>query len=150
MIRYTLKCDKNHSFESWFNSASAYEKLLESDMISCAICGSHKVEKAIMAPKIWPARSKAAKPNPTSSRTPVANASLALSPEEKAFANMRREIEEKSENVGEKFADEARAIHYGDAPERPIIGEATPDAAKSLLEDGIAVAPLPWQNRKSN
>jgi hypothetical protein len=147
MIRYTLKCDKDHSFESWFQTADAFDKLKASGMVICAICASTSVEKAIMAPRVRPARSAAKKPSVNSH---VGALSQPASPAEQAVAEMRRKIEEKSENVGDNFAAEARAIHDGDAPERAIIGEATPEAAKNLIDDGIPVAPLPWFSRKTN
>ncbi len=100
-----------------------------------------------MAPRVRPARNKAVQ---SSEKPHVGALSQPASPAEQAVAELRRKIEEKSENVGDNFASEARAIHDGDAPERAIIGEATPEAAKSLIEDGIPVAPLPWFSRKSN
>jgi len=147
MIRYTLKCEKDHSFDSWFQTADAFDKLKANALVSCVVCGSNAVEKAIMAPRVRPARNAASKPV----ATPTAGAlSQPASPAEQAIAEMRIKIEAKSENVGDNFATEARAIHEGEAPKRAIIGEATPEAAKSLLEDGIPVAPLPWGSRKSN
>jgi hypothetical protein len=143
MIRYTLKCDKDHSFDSWFQTAAAFDKLQSSGLVACSVCGSAKVEKAIMAPRVRPARTSA-------KNSKVGTLSQPASPAEQAVAEMRAKIEAKSENVGGNFADEARAIHEGDAPERAIIGEATPEAAKSLIEDGIPVAPLPWSSRKTN
>jgi len=141
MILYSLKCEHDHSFESWFQSAEAFEKLLGTGMITCSVCGALGVEKAIMAPQVQAARKKAAKPetsNPLS--TPA-------SPAEQALADMRKKIEENSEDVGQNFAAEARAIHDGNAPERPIYGEAKIEEAKSLIEDGISVTPLPWGNK---
>jgi hypothetical protein len=143
MIRYTLKCAEAHNFDSWFQSADAFDKLVGAGMVSCSVCGSAKVEKAIMAPVVRPARKGA---------TPAAERPLSApaTPAEQAFRELRQKIEANSENVGKDFAREARAIHDGDAPERPIIGEARPEEAKSLIEDGIPVAPLPWFGRKSN
>lgn len=143
MIRYTLKCDKDHSFDSWFQTAAAFDKLKSAGLVACAICGSDKVEKAIMAPRVRPARS-------ASKNSQVGTLSQPASPAEQAVAEMRAKIEAKSEDVGDSFADEARAIHEGEAPKRAIIGEATPEAAKSLIDDGIPVAPLPWSSRKTN
>lgn len=143
MIHYTLKCDKAHSFDSWFQSAAAFEKLLASGLVGCSVCGSQKVEKAVMAPVIRPARTARAKSEPGPLSAP-ATAS------EQALRELRARIEAKSEDVGRDFAREARAIHLGDAPERAIIGEVAPDEARKLVEDGIPVAPLPWSSRKSN
>ncbi len=147
MIRYTLKCDKDHSFDSWFQSASAFDKLKSAGLVSCSVCGGSNVEKAVMAPRVRPARSAAGAAKTPPSPGPL---SAPASPAEQALREMRKKIEATSENVGQDFAREARAIHEGDAPERPIIGEAKPDEAKSLIEDGIPVSPLPWASRKSN
>ncbi len=148
MIRYTLKCDKDHSFDSWFQSADAFDKLKSAGMIACSVCGSGDVSKAIMAPRVRPARSAAIAPVPQPQ--PSGPLSQPASAAEQALAELRKNIEEKSENVGSEFAREARAIHEGEAPDRPIIGEAAPQEAKSLIEDGIPVAPLPWAMRKTN
>jgi len=156
MIRYTLKCDAAHLFESWFKSAAAYDKLLAAQMISCAVCGSNTVQKAIMAPVVRPARAAAGKtrprPAPPLAATPPTPPSLCepASDAEKAVRALRAKIEATSENVGRDFAREARAIHHGEAPERAIIGEVAPDEARSLIDDGVPVAPLPWSNRKTN
>lgn len=141
MIRYSLKCEHDHSFESWFQSAEAFEKLLGTGMITCSVCGALGVEKAVMAPQVQAARKKTAKPDTTGALSAPA------SPAEQALAEMRKKVEDNSENVGQDFAAEARAIHDGDAPERSIYGEAKIEDAKSLIEDGINVTPLPWGNK---
>lgn len=135
MIRYTLKCDKEHGFESWFQSAKAYDALAEAGHLSCPMCGSSSVGKALMAPavtgtEIAPPRAPLAGPPQT--------------PAEAALAELRRKVEEGSDYVGLGFANEARAIHEGRAPERSIWGEARADEARRLIEDGIPVAPLPF------
>ena len=145
MIRYTLKCAQGHSFDSWFQSAGAFEKLTSAGMVSCAVCGSSDVKKGIMAPRVRPARAKTTEP----AKMP-GPLSAPASPAEQAMRELRRKIEARSENVGSDFAREARAIHEGDAPERPIIGEARTDEARRLIEDGIPVAPLPWMSRRSD
>ncbi|MCA8868265.1 MAG: DUF1178 family protein [Rhodobacteraceae bacterium] len=147
MIRYTLKCDQEHRFDSWFQSAHAFERLSGGQMINCSICGSGKVEKAIMSPGVTPARN-AAKPTPNEPGR--ANLSEPASAAEQALAMLRAKIMATSEDVGRDFAREARAIHEGESPERAIIGEAAPHEARALLEDGIPVAPLPWYVRRSN
>ena len=140
MIRYALKCQAGHDFESWFQNAAAYDALAAGGHLSCAICGSAEVEKSLMAPAVGaPA---------TGERTDLTKPA---NPVEEAMAALRRQIEEKSEYVGLNFAAEARRIHQGDAPERAIYGEARPDEAKKLLEDGVPVAPLPFvPGRKTN
>ncbi len=135
MIRYTLKCSDDHEFDSWFQSADAFDRLLGAGHVSCAVCGSSQVEKVLMAPAVRPARKTAA---PLHAPT---------NPAEEALAKMRRAIEENSDYVGMNFAAEARAIHAGEAPERSIYGEARADEAKKLIEDGVPVAPLPFLPR---
>lgn len=143
MIQFTLKCAQDHSFDSWFQSASAFEKLKSAGMITCAICGSSDVEKAIMAPRVRASRKKAAVP---ATITPPENLPLSTpkGTAEQALAELKKHVQENSEYVGNTFATEARAMHDGDAPERAIYGEASIDEAKTLIEDGIKVAPLPF------
>lgn len=159
MIRYTLKCDRDHVFESWFQSADAYEKLHKAGMTSCAVCGSAKVEKSLMAPPVRSARGKteapeAAPETPRSARgSDPESFSLSEpdSPLAKAISRLRAEVEASSDYVGSDFATQARAMHAGDMPERAIHGEARLEDAKALAEDGVPVLPLPFSNRtKSN
>ncbi|MFC5739457.1 DUF1178 family protein [Sinirhodobacter huangdaonensis] len=148
MIRYTLKCDQDHSFDSWFASAEAFEKLRAAGMVACSVCGSTVVEKALMTPALRPARDTAAETAPATAAHPLSTPQGAL---EAALAEMRRVIEENSDDVGRDFVDEARAMHSGEKPERAIRGEARPDEARALLEEGIAVTPLPFlPPRKTN
>ena len=143
MIQYSLKCENDHSFDSWFASADAYDKLADNGMVSCAVCGSTKVSKAIMAPRVRTTKGKEAPVAPT---LPTEKSAA-----EQAMAEMRAQVEQNSEYVGTNFATEARSMHLGDAPERAIFGEAKPEEAKSLIEDGIPVTPLPFMpTRKSN
>ena len=144
MIRYALKCDQGHAFESWFKSAEAFDALLAGGHVGCVICGSSQVEKALMAPAVRPAR-KADSAEPAA--TPGALTQPA-SPAEEALAEMRRKIEESSDYVGDDFAREARAMHNGEAPERAIHGEARLDEARALLEDGVPVMPLPFAPKR--
>ena len=139
MIRYSLTCDKNHAFDSWFQSAEAYDRLLASGQVTCGFCGSAKVTKSLMAPSVTPARQKASPPGALT--TPQ-------SPVEAALAAMRRQIEENSDYVGLNFAAEARRMHEGEIEERAIHGEAKADEARALLEDGIPVAPLPFMPKR--
>ncbi len=162
MIRYTLKCARGHDFDSWFNSAASYDKLKAQGLISCTVCGEAQVEKAVMAPQVRPGRNRPDAPAPAPAPAPAAAASAAaggsaapVRPDpaaqmRAALGRLRAEIEARCENVGRDFAREARAIHAGEAPDRPIIGEARPTEARSLIEDGIPVAPLPWPARKPN
>ncbi|MDF1719026.1 MAG: DUF1178 family protein [Antarcticimicrobium sp.] len=148
MIQYALKCAEGHAFDSWFKSAEAFDKLAAAGLVQCAICGSAQVEKAMMTPRVSPGR-KAADPAPDS--TPERPLSQPASPAEQAIAELRRKVEENSDYVGKNFASEARAIHEGAAPQRPIYGEARAEDARALIEDGVPVAPLPFTpNRKTN
>jgi hypothetical protein len=136
MIRYALRCDQDHAFESWFRSAAGYDALVAAGQVACPDCGSKGVIKALMAPGV--AGDTARIEVPTAVLSAPANA------REAALAALRRKIEANSEYVGLSFAAEARAIHDGDAPERAIHGEARPEDARRLIEDGVPVAPLPF------
>lgn len=133
MIRFTLKCDQDHSFDSWFQSGEAFEKLRAAGMVACAQCGSAKVAKSLMAPAV---------------RTETARPLAAKSEQETAIEKLRQEVEANSDYVGVRFAEEARKMHDGDAPARSIYGEAKPEEAIKLLEDGVPVVPLPFATRK--
>ncbi|WP_128923069.1 DUF1178 family protein [Bradyrhizobium guangxiense] len=153
MIRYALHCDRDHDFESWFQSSSAYESQVKRKLVTCPICGSAKVEKAIMAPRIVGKKGRgpaAPPPEPTAATTPEAApsgpTSLLMAQERELRAKLkelRDHIVKNADNVGERFANEARAMHYGDKEHRPIYGEASPEEAKSLIDEGIEVSPLP-------
>ena len=136
MIRYDLKCAKGHAFDSWFGSSADFEKLQNAGMVSCAICGESEVSKAVMAPRVS-----------TADDRPL---SAPASTAEQMVKELRKQIEANADNVGKDFVKEARKIHDGDAPERPIYGEAKLEDAKALIDEGIPVAPLPWSTRKSN
>ncbi|QGX97511.1 DUF1178 family protein [Roseovarius faecimaris] len=142
MISFTLKCEDGHRFDSWFQSSDAFDKLQSAGMVNCAVCGSAQVEKAIMAPRVSDSKSRSEPDTPlTRSEHPA----------EQTLAELRRKIEENSEYVGMNFAREARDIHDGISPERAIYGEAKPEDAKKLIEDGVPVAPLPFvPARKTN
>ena len=132
MIRYNLKCDQDHSFDSWFKSAEAFETLQAAGHISCAMCGSTSVTKALMAPPV--AKKGSAKVDLTTPEGDVAE----------NLSKMRKHVEENSTYVGGKFAEVARDMHEGVAPEKSIWGEAKPEEAQALIEEGIPVAPLPF------
>lgn len=136
MIRYNLKCVAGHGFESWFNGADGFAALQASGQILCPVCGSAEVGKDLMAPAVRPARKAEAAARP--------DLSAPASDLEEKIAALRRQIEENSEYVGLNFAAEARAIHAGNAPERAIHGEAKPDEARAMIEEGLPVAPLPF------
>ena len=149
MIRYTLACEAGHGFESWFPSSESYDDQAARGFVSCPICGSAKVAKTMMAPAIGRA-SRAAEPAATAN-LPVAApepepATLLAEPDQRLRAMvraLREHVVKTADDVGPRFPDEARRIHYGEVEERAIYGEASPEEARALVEEGIAVAPLP-------
>ncbi len=151
MIRYALKCSADHSFESWFANADAFDSLKSGGMVACPECGVTDVSKSLMSPGVQPARAKAAATPPAapaSAELPVPAEPAQVDPR---LVAMRKHVEANSEYVGMKFATEARKMHEGEAPHRAIYGEAKLEEAKKLLEDGIPVAPLPFTpTRKTN
>lgn len=142
MIVFDLKCAGGHVFEAWFGSSAAYEEQRAGAMIACPLCGSAEVAKAVMAPNVGakgnarPAAGVVPAPRPEPSCEAV-KAALA------AMAASQAKALEGSEWVGLAFADRARAMHAGEEQHAPIHGQATPQQAKALLDDGINVAPLP-------
>lgn len=130
MIRYDLKCDAGHGFDSWFKGSEDFDRLCAAGLLSCPACGSLKVTKALMAPGV------------TTSET--ADLRRPRDAREEALAKMRAEIEANSDYVGLSFATEARKMHAGEIPARTIHGEAKPDEARALIEDGVPVMPLPF------
>ncbi len=148
MIRYALVCDSRHEFESWFADSAAYDKQAPRGLVACPMCGSTKVEKAIMAPRL--ARSK--KADGAARREPVVAADAPapvamISPQEQEFRTklkeLRDHITKNADYVGPKFPEEARKMHYGEVEHRSIYGEATPEDTKALQEEGIEFHPLP-------
>jgi hypothetical protein len=131
MIRYALKCEVEHAFEAWFESSASYDDQVAHGLVECPLCGSVKVSKAIMAPMVRTSRQK--EDSAAESKRAVAE----------ALHRLRQHVESTHDYVGSDFAHEARDIHNGLAPDRPIYGEATPDDVKSLIDDGVPVAPLP-------
>lgn len=144
MIRYALQCSKSHDFDSWFQSAEAYEVLRSAGHVSCPVCGDTVIEKTLMAPAVRPARKAGEGAKPPSLTEPQSEI-------EAAMAELRRQVEANSEYVGLNFAAEARRMHEGDIDQRAIYGEAKPEDARALIEDGVPVAPLPFMPpRKAN
>jgi hypothetical protein len=153
MIRYALNCEHGHAFESWFQNSAAYDKQAKRALVTCPVCGSAKVEKAIMAPRLArtePGEPVEARPAPPLSlppsapgKTPVA----IMSPQErelrKKLKELREHITRNADYVGPGFPEQARKIHYGEIEHRSIYGEASPDEAKALHEEGIEFHPLP-------
>lgn len=165
MIRYALNCDQGHSFESWFANSGAYDKQAKRGLVTCPVCGSAKVEKAIMAPNLAPSPSlsgaaeprppahppttpappslQQTAPMPPAPKTPVAMMSAAERELRHKLKELRDHITKNAHYVGPRFPEEARKIHYGEAEHRSIFGEASPEDAKQLHEEGIEFHPLP-------
>ena len=171
MIKYALACEHGHAFESWFATSAAYDKQVKNALVSCPVCNSTKVEKAIMAPRLagtrkreretatlpspasgaaappaTPAEGSASLPATVPAQQPAAPVAM-MSPQEREFRKKLRELREhltqNADYVGRKFPEEARKMHYGEVKHRSIYGEASPDEAKDLHEEGIEFHPLP-------
>lgn len=147
MIHYALKCDQGHDFDSWFQSGSAFDALAQAGHLSCVVCGSVDIKKAIMAPRVV---SKFAEtgPNEPVEQTFVPMVKTPDGEVETAIAALRKKVEETSDYVGEDFTRQARDMHLGDVPERPIYGEANLEQARGLIEDGVPLLPLPFRPRQ--
>ena len=149
MIRYSLRCERGHGFESWFQSSAAYEQQEKRGLVNCPSCGSAKVERAIMAPQIVSKKGRdiaAPAPAPSTDVTASGSTPLMMAQERELRAKLkelRDHIVKNADNVGERFPNEARKMHYGDIEHRPIYGEASPDDARALIEEGVEVSPLP-------
>ena len=153
MIRYALACEKGHEFESWFQDSAAFDKQAKRGLVTCPHCGSAKVGKAIMAPRLASTRKRKA---PTEAPLPAVaapekaqeKATVAMiSPQEREIRTKLKELRDQllqnADHVGAKFPEEARKMHYGETEHRSIYGEATAEDAKSLAEEGIEFHPLP-------
>jgi hypothetical protein len=151
MIRYNLRCAKGHTFESWFQSSAAYESQEKRKLVSCPACGSVKVERAIMAPRIVSKKGReVAAPVPAGApaeTTAAPESTPLLMAQERELRTKLKELRDhivkNADNVGERFPNEARKMHYGDIEHRPIYGEASPDEARALIDEGVEVSPLP-------
>jgi hypothetical protein len=145
MIRYDLVCDKGHQFDGWFRDSAGYDNQRQHELVACAHCGSVQIDKQIMAPRIG-VKSNAQTEAP-SQALPQAMMTAPVDPRMQAMMTMMREmrkhVEANSENVGDKFVDEARKQHYNEVEKRGIYGDATADHARALLDEGIEIYPLP-------
>ena len=151
MIRFSLICDKEHSFEGWFASNDAFDTQVKRGLLDCPFCGSAKVEKALMSPNVRTARSSVqfeATPESSEASSSAINTAepVVLAPQQTEILaklqELSRQVRANTENVGKEFAEEARKIHFGEVKPRAIYGEATSDDVQSLIEDGVAIAPL--------
>ena len=152
MIRYALACDQAHEFESWFPSSDAYDAQRKRRLVACPICGSGKVEKQLMAPRLARTDKEPAAPPPVPVPPPAApdaapQPMALLSEKERElramFKAFREHVQKNADHVGERFPDEARKMHYGEIEHRSIYGEASPMEARELIEEGIEIHPLP-------
>lgn len=160
MIKYRLKCDQAHEFDSWFRDSAAFDTVASAGGLTCPECGSSNVGKAMMAPAIGRSRGSRAEPSPHEpsphepsphepAEAPAKPDSVPMSMpsgakmREALFA-LKSLVEKNAENVGDRFADEARKIHRGEAEERSIYGDATEAEAEALREEGVPVARIPW------
>ena len=151
MIKYALVCEQGHDFESWFADSAAYDKQVKRKLVTCPQCGSAKVEKAIMAPSLSTAAKKERTPIDAPAAVtegPATPAPVAMiSPQEQEFRTKLKELRDhlvkNADNVGAKFPEEARKMHYGEIEHRSIYGVASPEEAKELSEEGVEFHPLP-------
>ena len=157
MMRYSLACERKHEFEIWFKNSADYDKQSKRGLVSCPLCGSTKVEKMLMAPSLGRGAKKGRSEIAVPAEMPAADAPAAapeskapvamMSPQEREFRSKLKELREhltkNAENVGGKFPEEARKMHYGETEHRSIFGEASPKEAKELADEGIEFQPLP-------
>ena len=139
MIKYNLKCEKEHVFEAWFKNSAAYDEQQEKGIVSCSLCGSTNTTKAPMAPSI---PTKGNKRKETAITGTKGNEELATAMN--ALRELRQQVEDNCDYVGTNFAEEARKIHYGETEKRGIYGEATQAGKAELAEEGVEVATVPW------
>ena len=141
MIRFALRCDQGHESESWFPSGASFDEQSKRGLVACSDCGSTRIGKAPMAPAVLGGRRAVEKATDQPQNVALLDERHAALRE--ALRNVRREIEANTVDVGDDFSRAARAIHDGDEPERAIRGRAGPADVRSLLEDGVRVAPIP-------
>ncbi len=147
MICFGLICEHDHEFDGWFASNSAYEEQKQCGLVTCPHCGSEKTDKQLMAPSIPSKANKTddhCQPMLSASQDPVMKEMV------ENIRKMRQQISENADDVGKDFAKKAREIHYEEKPARNIYGQATLDDAKSLLEEGVGVVPLPMLPEEKN
>jgi hypothetical protein len=149
MIKFSLACDRGHTFESWFPDGAGYESQVRRGLVVCPDCNSQHVRKAPMAPAVLVGR-RPRRPEPPSETQPVALLDEKQLELRAALGALRREIEARTDDVGPRFPEVARAIHSGDEPERAIRGRATIAEARALVEEGVGVMPLPMLPDEAN
>ncbi|MCH2628830.1 MAG: DUF1178 family protein [Nisaea sp.] len=150
MILYQLQCDAEHQFEAWFKDSQAYEKQAKRKLLTCPVCGSTKVSKALMSPRI--SKSKNVSPSTPLDTVPSRGLNVTHQNKElrKKLQELRTEIEQNCDYVGDQFAEEARKIHYGEADAKNIYGEASFEDAKELVDEGVDFTPIPWLPKENS
>lgn len=138
MIKYSLICDQEHGFEAWFGSSEDYETQRKRGFVECPVCGSKDISKALMAPGVSGTKKNDDTQVPMAAMQPQMPAEMV-----EKLREIKTHIEKNSENVGDKFPEEARKIYYGEAEARGIYGKATVEEASNLMEEGVGVLPIP-------
>ena len=147
MILYQLVCENEHEFEAWFRNSDAYDEQRKARKVSCPECNSKAISKAIMAPNL---ATKGAIKTRKGRQDKVADIQKARGQFMKAAKQVREHVEKNFDYVGDQFSDEARRIHYGEGDDRNIYGEATPEEARDLVEEGIDIAAIPEDPEDAN
>ncbi|HWA81437.1 MAG TPA: DUF1178 family protein [Acetobacteraceae bacterium] len=156
MIHYRVRCSQGHEFDGWFKDSHAFDRQAKRGLIECPVCGNVEIARALMAPALprgreappTPAQMPGQAPGPSAGGPPMAISGKGMPDQIRALLQkMRAEIEKTCEYVGPGFADEARRIHRGESERRGIYGEATPEQAESLSDEGIPIARIPWVDR---
>jgi hypothetical protein len=129
MILFNLTCSQGHEFEGWFRDGATYDSQAASGDLSCPVCSDKAVRKAVMAPSV------------VTNRAPAVRAAAEL---REMLSSLREHVETTAENVGDRFPEEARRIHYGEVAERPIYGDASAEEAEALRDEGVEVVSIPW------
>lgn len=151
MIVFDLKCRKEHVFEAWFPDSASYAEQAAAGKVLCPVCGSRKVTKALMAPNVASSKELVSAPQPAAGqREAVAIAESAKAGElRRLLRELRNHVEQNCDYVGERFAEEARRIHYGETDPRGIYGETSDAEAEALADEGIEIARVPWLRENS-
>ncbi len=151
MIKYRLRCTNDHTFDGWFRDSAAYERQEKRKLLECPVCGNAKVERAIMSPNVGRKGNaivpvaKSPEATPPAETVPAVMPGPAIPPEmRKMLLELRRQVERNCDYVGDKFAEEARKIHYGETDKRGIYGETSDEEAAALADEGIEFGRLPW------
>ncbi len=142
MILFDLKCTGDHVFEAWFPDSDSFEAQAANDEIACPVCGDTEIAKALMAPNVSGAKK--------AGEAPQDKAAMHMGEYMSALAELRKHVEANCDDVGDKFPEEARKIHYGETEKRNIYGEASTEEAAELRDEGVEVQPIPWSKRSDS